>query len=93
MPMVGTIKCSKNLPGMFIMNEISTNEVVKGIKLVVGKYDELVHEMSQKRSNYDWSLVCDKLQKNYKAILDFQNYNSDVVREKYKNVYENTKLL
>ena len=90
MPMVGTIKCSKNMPGMFIMNELSTNEVVKGIKFVVNIYNNLLDEMSQRRNEYDWIHVCEKLEKNYKAIKNFQNYNSDVVREKYVNVYNNT---
>jgi glycosyltransferase involved in cell wall biosynthesis len=90
MPMIGTIKCSKNMPGMFIMNELSTNEVIKGIHLVVNNYDGLVNEMANKRNDYDWIHVCEKLDKNYKATKNFQNYNSDVVREKYVNVYNNT---
>jgi glycosyltransferase involved in cell wall biosynthesis len=90
MPMIGTIKSSKNMPGMFIMNELSTNEVIKGIKFVVNIYDGLVNEMANKRNDYDWIHVCEKLDKNYKAIKNFQNYNSDVVREKYVNVYNNT---
>ena len=93
MPMVGTIKCSKNMPCMFIMNELSTNEVLKGINLVVNIYNTLVDEMSQKRKEYDWIHVCEKLDKNYRAIKNFQNYSSDVVREKYTNVYSNTKKI
>jgi glycosyltransferase involved in cell wall biosynthesis len=93
MPMVGTIKCSKNLPGMFIMNELSTQEVIKGINLVMNRYDVLVAEMAEKRNQYDWIHVCDKLDRNYKAIKQFQNYGSETVREKYNNVYKNTPKL
>jgi glycosyltransferase involved in cell wall biosynthesis len=92
MPMVGTIKCSKNLPGMFIMNELSTNEVVKGIKLVIGKYGELVHEMSQKRHQYDWSHVCKQIEKNYYAIKQCENFDSQTIKAKYIDVYNNTKI-
>ena len=92
MPMVATCKATNLLPGLYIMNEITTEEVIKGINLVTNIYDRLVTEMSEKRLQYDWINVCKHIEKNYFAIKQFQNFDSPTIREKYNNAYNNTQI-
>ena len=92
MPVVGTYKGTKNLAGMYIMNEITTKEVIRGINLVSNIYQRLVDEMAEKRFQYDWINVCKHIEKNYYAIKQFQNFDSETIRAKYNNVYNNTQI-
>jgi glycosyltransferase involved in cell wall biosynthesis len=89
LPIVGTYKGTNKIDGMYVMNELNTEEVIKGINYVSSKYDILVVEMSIKRESYDWLNVCKNLDKKYNAVKQFQNFDSNTIRQKYVNLYQN----
>lgn len=89
LPIVGTYKGSNKIEGMYVMNELNTEEVIKGINFVSSKYDILVVEMSIKRESYDWLNVCKNLEKKYNAVKQFQNFDSQTIRNKYIEIYNN----
>ena len=88
-PIVGTYKGTDKIEGMYVMNELNTQEVIKGINFVFSKYDILVVEMSIKRESYDWLNVCKNLEKKYNAVKQFQNFDSQTIRNKYIEIYNN----
>ena len=88
-PIVGTYKGTDKIEGMYVMNELNTEEVIKGINFVSSKYDVLVVEMSIKRESYDWLNVCKNLEKKYNAVKQFQNFDSQTIRNKYIEIYNN----
>ena len=88
-PIVGTYKGTDKIEGMYVMNELNTEEVIKGINFVSIKYDILVVEMSIKRESYDWLNVCKNLEKKYNAVKQFQNFDSQTIRNKYIEIYNN----
>ena len=88
-PIVGTYKGTDKIEGMYVINELNTEEVIKGINFVSSKYDILVVEMSIKRESYDWLNVCKNLQKKYNAVKQFQNFDSQTIRNKYIEIYNN----
>lgn len=89
LPIVGTYKGSNKIEGMYVMNELNTEEVIKGINFVSSKYDILVVEMSIKRESYDWLNVCKNLEKKYNSVKQFQNFDSQTIRNKYIQIYNN----
>jgi glycosyltransferase involved in cell wall biosynthesis len=89
MPMVATYKGSKDIAGLVRINEISTSSVIGGIHVVMNDYERMVDNMAKLRSSYSWLNVCKKLEKKYNAVQQFQNFSSDVIRQKYVNVYQN----
>ena len=88
-PIVGTYKGTDKIEGIYVMNELNTEEVIKGINFVSSKYDILVVEMSIKRESYDWLNVCKNLEKKYNAVKQFQNFDSQTIRNKYIEIYNN----
>ena len=88
-PIVGTYKGTDKIEGMYVMNELNTEEVIKGINFVSSKYDVLVVEMSIKRESFDWLNVCKNLEKKYNAVKQFQNFDSQTIRNKYIEIYNN----
>ena len=93
LPIVGTYRGTKEIVGMHTIIEISTPQVLNGIKEVISQYDIVVPFMAQVREQYDWINVCKQLEKNYYAVSQFQNFDSKTIREKYNNVYNNTEKL
>ena len=93
MPMVATYKGSKDIVGLHRINDITTDNVIAGIMATIGDYERIVDNMSKHRSQYDWYHVCKKLENNYFAIKEFQNFDSGTIREKYKEVYNKTEKL
>ena len=76
---------------MYVMKELTTNELSKGIKDVLNQYDILTPFMSEVRLQYDWINVCKELIKMYVNITDFQNsVSSDEIRKKYIELYNKT---
>jgi len=89
MPMVATYKGSKDIAGLVKINELSTSNVIAGIHVVMNDYERMIDNMAKERGSYSWLNVCKKLEKKYNAVQQFQNYDSDRIREKYVNVYQN----
>jgi glycosyltransferase involved in cell wall biosynthesis len=84
LPIVGTYKGSKEIVGMYVMKELTTNELTKGINDVINQYDILTPFMSEVRLKYDWINVCKELAKMYANVTEFQNaISSDETRNKY----------
>ena len=89
MPMVATYKGSKDISGLVRIIELSTSSVIAGINVVIKDYERMIDNMAKERSSYSWLNVCKKLEKKYHAVQQFQNFSSDVIRQKYVNVYQN----
>lgn len=93
LPIVGTYRGSKHINGMWTIPQISTYEVFRGLKHTIEYWDDLRVEMKPFRERYDWIYVLHHLEKNYKAVLQFHNKDSETIREKYFNTYNNTEKL
>jgi glycosyltransferase involved in cell wall biosynthesis len=92
MPIVGTYKGSKVIEGMNVISEISTEEVVQGIKNIIPDYKNTRKKMIEVRKKYDWIHILIDLEKKYEAILKFQILNSDTVKNIYYNTYTNDNI-
>ena len=88
LPMVATYKGSKNINGMYKIDEISTENVIEGIKYIINDYARIVDTMENPRSGYSWLNVCKQLEKKYLAIKQFHNFDSNTIRDKYSNLYK-----
>lgn len=91
-PMVATYRGSLEIPGLFKLDEISTDRVIAGIKKAIEQYEGTIMDMSAQRLKYDWDNVCTTLSEMYKAVSSFHNLDSESIRRKYFDVYENTKI-
>lgn len=87
LPIVGTYRGSKPIVGLFRINEITTENVVMGIKDVIENYEETKQEMIKIRLAYDWKHVCQKLAKYYDFAL---KVNEEYDRKKTKELYIRT---
>ena len=88
---MGTYRGTKAISGLFKIGDISTENVVAGIKDVIENYEESVIEMRKVRLKYDWSHVCEKLAKYYHFALKVnEEYTSEKSKELYTKVYNET---
>jgi glycosyltransferase involved in cell wall biosynthesis len=91
LPIVGTYRGSKPIVGLFKLNEISTQNVVIGIKDTIENYEETKQEMINIRLAYDWKYVCQKLEKFYNFALKVnEEYDSNKTKELYIKTYNET---
>ena len=90
LPIVGTYRGSKHIWGMWVIPEISTKSVLIGINETIKTYEKRREEMFRARDSYDWIHVLKHLSKNYEASLQIENYSSNIIKDKYINVYNNT---
>lgn len=90
MPIVGTYKGSEGIHGMVtISEELKLDDIIRGVKYLIEDYSRQVELMAKNRFKYDWWFVAKKLEAKYKAVLGFQNFDSQTIREKYINAYKN----
>lgn len=89
-PMVATYRGSLEIPGLFKLEEISTDRVISGIKRAIELYEGTLMDMSSVRMKYDWENVSHTLSEMYKAVSFFHNLDTESIRRKYFDVYENT---
>ena len=75
---------------MWVIPEISTKSVLIGINETIKTYEKRREEMFRARDSYDWIHVLKHLSKNYEASLQIENYSSNIIKDKYINVYNNT---
>lgn len=92
-PMAATYRGSKEIYGLFKLNELSTNEVITRVNEIISSYGDILNKMWQLRNQYDWIHTCKTLSNMYYAVSQFHNFDSDTIREKYKNVYNTTEKL
>ena len=91
LPVVGTYKGSKIIRGMYVLPEISTENVINGITYTINNYDFLLETMNEKRSSYDWMNVCKILDRFYKNVAKVkETYTSEKTKQLYINTYNNT---
>jgi glycosyltransferase involved in cell wall biosynthesis len=91
LPIVGTYKGSKEIKGLHIINEISTEAVHSGILKTIDNYEQLRNDMIACRHQYDWTHVADKLAFFYKFVNKVNDkYDSAKTKELYKIAYNET---
>ena len=95
LPIVGTYKGTKDIDGMYVIQEplpsgsLMTTCLIDGIKHIIGNYDVWVYEMSKSRLKYDWINVCKSLSYMYSSVTKFDNNVSSILtKEKYLNLYK-----
>jgi len=64
-PIIGT--CNAELPGMYNMSEISTEEAIKGLVHLDTKWFRFYTDQLEQRKNHDWFWVCLQLKRMYDA--------------------------
>jgi glycosyltransferase involved in cell wall biosynthesis len=90
LPIVGTYRGSKPIPGMHVINKITTESVVDGIVNVIHNYEERRQAILDRREEYSWDNVAKILAKYYYNILKInEGYTSDRTRQLYINTYNN----
>lgn len=83
LPIVGTYNGSNHFWGMWVIREITTNELVHGIKETIKTYEQRQSEMLIFRDTLDWSFVCENVARKYEDSLCRQHYDSDTIRLKH----------
>jgi glycosyltransferase involved in cell wall biosynthesis len=86
-PIIGTYRGSKHMPGMYVIPNISVESVVRGISDVMLNYDERVNEILYNRCDFSWEAVAKTLEKYYYNILKI---NEEYTSEKTKQLYIKT---
>ena len=89
-PIVGTYKGSRHMDGMWVLPNINTDAVIKGISEVIKTYDHRVKEILDVRESRSWLEVCKTLKKYYDSVSKItEGYTSDRTRQLYINTYNN----
>jgi len=89
-PIVGTYRGSKPIPGMHVLDKITKESVIDGIVDVMHNYDERRQDIFNKRTDYSWDEVGKILAKYYYNILKInEGYTSEKTRQLYINAYDN----
>ena len=89
-PIVGTYRGSKHVPGMWVLPNISTESVMLGITETIKTYDHRVREMQDARSSHSWDVVAKTLHKYYENISKItEGYDSEKTKQLYTTLYNN----
>ena len=89
-PIVGTYKGSKHIPGMWVLPTITVESVMLGITETIKTYEVRRNEMVEARDSYSWDNVAKMLHKYYENILKInEGYTSERTRQLYINAYDN----
>jgi glycosyltransferase involved in cell wall biosynthesis len=86
-PMAATYSGTNKIEGLFRIEEITTENVVVAIRAIMEDYKSIMKKMIDVRKMYDWSNVVKTLEQMFLSVQDFNHYPSDLVREKYFQVY------
>ena len=87
LPVVGTYDGTQHLNGMVRVGR-DTQEVIEGIKTVIGDYNNYVNETMKIRSRYDWSVIVSRMLKMYETIgIVSKPYTSSDTKELYMKEY------
>lgn len=90
LPIVGTYRGSRRIPGMWVIDEPTIDNVLTGIVETINNYDHYREEMFTVRKSYDWSHVVDTLNKYYTfADKVTEEYDSSKTRKLYIDAYNN----
>jgi glycosyltransferase involved in cell wall biosynthesis len=89
-PIVGTYRGSRHMDGMWVLPNISTESVIKGINEVIKTYDHRVDEVIAARESRSWYEVSKILKKYYENVLKInEGYTSEKTKQLYINAYNN----
>ena len=89
-PIVGTYRGTRHMDGMWVIPNISTDAVVKGISEVIKTYDNRKKEVLSARDSRDWFNVAKTLEKFYINVLKInEGYTSEKTKQLYINKYDN----
>lgn len=89
-PIVGTYNGSRPIPGMCVIAEPTTKNVLAGLVETINSYEYYKKEMITARDNYDWKHVVDTLNKYYTfADKVTEEYDSAKTKQLYINAYDN----
>ena len=89
-PIVGTYKGSKHIPGMWVLPTITVESVMLGITETIKTYEVRRNEMVEARDSYSWDNVAKMLHKYYENILKInEGYTSERTKQLYINAYDN----
>ena len=89
-PIVGTYKGSRHMDGMWVLPNISTEAVIKGVSEVIKTYDHRKNEVLAARDSRDWFHVAKTLEKFYINVLKInEGYTSERTQQLYINKYNN----
>ena len=89
-PIVGTYKGSRHMDGMWVLPNISTEAVIKGVSEVIKTYDHRKNEVLAARDSRDWFHVAKTLEKFYINVLKInEGYTSERTQQLYINTYNN----
>lgn len=87
-PIVGTYKGSRHMDGMWVLPNISTEAVIKGVTEVIKTYDHRKNEVLAARDSRDWFHVAKTLEKFYINVLKInEGYTSERTQQLYINKY------
>lgn len=91
LPIVATYKGDLEINGMYVMQELTTQEVINGInKIESDGYLDAVMKMMLHREKYDWINICKRIEKNYKAIFTPEALTSEEIRLRHINSINTT---
>lgn len=92
-PTVATYRGSRPIDGLFKLDQLSTGEVIEKINHTIENYDTIKSKMLLVRDKYDWLHACKELSNMYYAVSQFHNADSDTIKRRYFEVYNNTEKL
>ena len=90
LPIVGTYRGSRPIPGMRVISEINADEVEAGVRWAISNYFEQRDSMRAARGSYDWLHVLKRLERMYAAVAGFNHLPSDEVARRYAKSYNET---
>jgi glycosyltransferase involved in cell wall biosynthesis len=89
-PIVGTYKGSRHIEGMWVLPNISTENVITGIVETINSYEHRRQEMLAVRESRSWFEITKTLKKYYQNILKInEGYTSEKTKQLYINAYDN----
>jgi glycosyltransferase involved in cell wall biosynthesis len=87
-PIIGTYRGSKHIPGMWVIPSVSTDNVITGIVETIDTYDGRRKEMFDTRDSHSWIHVCKILHKYYENVLKVnEKYDSARTKQLYIDAY------
>jgi len=88
LPIVGTYKGSTPVPGMHVIDDITTEAVTDGIVNVMWSYDQRREEIFAAREQFSWRHVAKTLHKYYENVLKVdEKYDSERTKQLYIETY------
>ena len=89
-PIVGTYKGSKHIPGMWVLPTITVESVMLGITETIKTYEHRRQEMIAARDYHSWDNVAKTLHKYYENVSKItEGYTSEKTKQLYTNLYNN----